>query len=587
MAQEDLSNLYLVLEDEAAARDQASEKFSCQFCGAKFNKECSLYGHLNSHKNISLVCQICPQPQTFSSVKLFRKHTKEHTGTTHPHSCSICGLKFDRQSQLKYHIEKNHEKKIKFKCDVCGKGFYKESDLKSHLNIHTDGKKFNCDICSKSFSHISNLNRHKRIHSNEKNYVCKECGKRFNQTSTLNNHLRIHSTNVFGQCPQCPKKFKTGRVLLQHLRSAHDYSDERIQNVSRNSVLFSHRKYLDLISPADQNKWTSKTFYCKTCGEQFPFKALLTTHEKNHLIDESSNDFASISTFKDTETRLNVNFLSSLPLPNVQEKGIKQVPVLPGTSKINVNQIIQNYTFPSNLQKDQIIIINNPEPLQMWEDGVEETTTIEFVLDEEEQESTGTQPLTAAQKTDEGHEEARENGVTPDQDLSEFRCEFCNKSFAKKSNLQSHIGLHDKTERKHKCSECLETFAWKSSLNRHIEKQHSGKNILHSCTWCEKTYKVQSVLKDHIRRDHALERKYQCDLCDKAFFKNNDLNYHKRLHLSIKPYECKHCGKCFSHLSHLHRHTRTHTGEKPYSCNECGKKFNQSSALNTHKNTHV
>ena len=583
MTQEDLSSLFLVLEDETVAEDQATDKFSCQFCGAKFSKECSLYGHLNSHKDISLTCDTCQQ--TFSSVKLFRKHIKEHTGTTHPHQCRICGLKFDRQSQLKYHTEKNHEKKIKFKCDTCGKGFYKESDLKTHLNIHTEGKKFNCDICPKSFSHISNLNRHKRIHSNEKNYVCKECGMRFNQSSTLNNHLRIHSTNVFGQCPQCPKQFKTGRVLAQHLKTAHDYSDERIKNVSRNSVLFSHRKYLDLITPSDQNKLTSKTFYCKTCGEQFPFKTLLTTHEKTH--HESSN-IDCMSNIKDadaTQSRINVNFLSSMPIPIAQGESNEQLPETSGTLKIDVNQIIQNYMFPSKLQDDQVIIINNPEQKQMWDDGdgAVETTTIEFVLDEVQGSS---EVPTSVPFPTEVPDVVNDNAAASNLD-NKFWCEICKKAFTKKSNLLSHIGLHDKSVRKHKCSECLETFAWKSSLNRHIEKKHSSLHTLYSCSWCDKTYKAQSVMKDHIRRDHALERKYQCDLCDKAFFKQNDLNYHKRLHLSLKPYECNQCGKSFSHLSHLHRHNRIHTGEKPYSCTDCGKQFNQSSALKTHKNTHL
>ena len=581
MTQEELSSLFLVLEDEAAAGDQALEKFSCQFCGAKFSKECSLYGHLNSHKDISLTCETCQQ--TFSSVKSFRKHIKEHTGTTHPHQCSLCGLKFDRQSQLKYHTEKNHEKKIKYKCDTCGKGFYKESDLKTHLNIHTESTKFNCDICPKSFNHISNLNRHKRTHTNEKNYVCKECGKRFNQTSTLNNHLRIHSTNIFGQCPQCPKQFKTGRILTQHLKTAHEYTDEKIKNISRNSVLFSHRKYLDLITPTDQHKLTSKTFYCKICGEQFPFKTLLTSHEKTH---DNATNIDVTSSIKDMETsqaRINVNFLSSLPLPNVQGDSTVQLSETSGTIKLDVNQIIQNYTFPSKLQDDQVIIINNPEQKQMWDDGAVETTTIEFVLDEVKG---TTDEMSTVQYPDGVPSVVNDKAVTSNKE-NKYWCEICEKGFAKKSNLLSHIGLHDKSVRKHKCPECTDTFAWKSSLNRHVERQHSGLHTLYSCSWCDKTYKVHSGLKDHIRRDHALERKYQCDLCEKAFFKLNDLDYHKRLHLSLKPYECNYCGKCFSHLSHLHRHNRIHTGEKPYSCIDCGKQFNQSSALKTHKNTHL
>merc|ERR1719418_479415 len=85
-------------------------------------------------------------------------HSREHTGSTHPFQCKDCGFKFDRHSQLKYHVDKKHNNVVKFKCDICDKGFYKESDLRSHLDVHTGTKKHNCDICSKSFGHISNLN---------------------------------------------------------------------------------------------------------------------------------------------------------------------------------------------------------------------------------------------------------------------------------------------------------------------------------------------------------------------------------------------------------------------------------------------
>ena len=88
----------------------------------------------------------------------------EHEGNSHPFSCEFpnCGLKFDRKSQLRYHVERNHENVVKFTCDVCHKGFYKESDFKLHTDRHTGNKKYKCSQCDKSFTHVSNLNRHKR-----------------------------------------------------------------------------------------------------------------------------------------------------------------------------------------------------------------------------------------------------------------------------------------------------------------------------------------------------------------------------------------------------------------------------------------
>ena len=41
---------------------------------------------------------------TLLSLKVFRKHMAEHMRTSHLYKCPHCGLRFDRKSQLRYHI---------------------------------------------------------------------------------------------------------------------------------------------------------------------------------------------------------------------------------------------------------------------------------------------------------------------------------------------------------------------------------------------------------------------------------------------------------------------------------------------------
>jgi len=588
MSSPELDTIFLVLESEETS--QETKKFPCQFCEAKFERESSLYGHLNTHRNLVLSCQAENCQLTFSTLKTYRKHVAEHEGKSHPFCCDICGLKFDRKSQLRYHVERNHEKKVKFQCTFCDKGFYKESDFKLHLDSHTGNKKYKCNDCDKSFTHVSNLNRHKRTHTNEKPYVCKHCGKRFNQTSTLNNHVRIHTANVFGQCPQCPKKFKTGRVLLQHLRRVHAYTEDNLKKVATNSVLFSHRKYLDLLKP-EENEISSKNFYCEVCGQQFTFKDMLKMHmNEEHPVQKSvrcescKKLFDSVGSLvahscsekqgtvkTKTETLQTVTLTSPImKAPAAIEGLIPQA--VEQSVEVNVKQIITSYISPDQQRKEsQIIIVENPGQ-QFWEEPSNiETTTFELVLDES-QFSQGVPPVVTCEPPTLG---------------SVFPCIVCGKNFSKRNNLKSHMGLHNKSDCQHNCDQCEETFAWKSSLNRHKEKVHlKTEESEYSCDFCSKKYKVQSILKDHVKRDHFDERSHQCDMCTKAFYKLNDLKYHRRLHLSIKPYQCTECSKSFSHLSHLHRHKRVHTGEKPYKCDICEKRFNQSSTLKVHRKSH-
>ena len=385
--------------------------------------------------------------------------------------------------------------------------------------------------------------------------------------------MKIHTANVFGQCPQCPKKFKTGRVLLQHLRRVHGYSEEDLKKVASNSVLFSHKKYLDLLKPDENSEISSKNFYCEICGKQFTFKDKLKLHinaehqgQKSLSCDSCKKFFNSVTSLENHNccTKQPTEPVPSDPLEILTGAGddpMMKAPIegfIPGpvepSVEVNVKQIIRSYISPAaqHSKESQIIIVQNPGE-QLWEDpGTNiETTTFELVLDE------------SFSQTEPGKLTVQPSLTTEAATVgSVFPCVVCGKSFSKRSNLKSHMGLHNKADCKHNCDECDQTFAWKSSLNRHKEKVHlqSG-DIEFSCDFCPRKYKVQSILKDHVKRDHFDERKHQCDMCSKSFYKLHDLNYHRRLHLSIKPYQCPDCEKSFSHLSHLYRHKRVHTGQ--------------------------
>jgi len=103
---------YMMEEEGREERQQEEEEgkvYQCQFCPSTFDRELGLYGHLNSHKEETFQCSLATCSSTFPSLKAFRKHMAEHRGTSHPFQCPQCGLRFDRKSQLGYHIESFHQ----------------------------------------------------------------------------------------------------------------------------------------------------------------------------------------------------------------------------------------------------------------------------------------------------------------------------------------------------------------------------------------------------------------------------------------------------------------------------------------------
>ncbi|XP_062304738.1 zinc finger protein 184-like [Osmerus eperlanus] len=113
---------------------------------------------------------------------------------------------------------------------------------------------------------------------------------------------------------------------------------------------------------------------------------------------------------------------------------------------------------------------------------------------------------------------------------------------------------------------------------------HTGKTI-HQCQQCNKRFADKGNLVSHIKR-HKGGKPFQCQQCYKQFAQKGTLVDHMRTHTGEKPFQCQQCNKRFAHKSTLVSHMRTHTGEKPYQCQQCNKRFAHKISIVGHMKTH-
>lgn len=164
-----------------------------------------------------------------------------------------------------------------------------------------------------------------------------------------------------------------------------------------------------------------------------------------------------------------------------------------------------------------------------------------------------------------------------------FKCSLCDRSFVGRPGLTTHV------ERVHigktlKCNYCEKTFAVKSDLRLHV-RIHTGNNIL--CELCGKAFRLRSQLKMHVTAIHTKIRAFKCTMCPKDFVRKVHLDDHIKSHLNIRDKICSTCGKGFTSCHSLIRHRQIHSEIKKFACKLCDARFSQFVGLNSHmKRTH-
>ncbi|CAH2093639.1 unnamed protein product [Euphydryas editha] len=170
-------------------------------------------------------------------------------------------------------------------------------------------------------------------------------------------------------------------------------------------------------------------------------------------------------------------------------------------------------------------------------------------------------------------------------------CDRCpNLKFATKQALMKHSLTHMPLARVWKCPQCSMAFEALWRLQQHLFAKHLDYRP-HKCDQCEKSFQKPSDLKRHKDLHNDIKR-HACPCCEKKFNHKSNLNRHMLLHTKDKPFSCSGCQFRFTQIASLKRHQKNcglfnvenvnqDKTRKNY-CRICGATFQYKSALVEH-----
>lgn len=535
------------------------------------------------NNQLLVTCRLCSK--SFGTIDGLKCHKRLHTGDLF--KCKTCGKEYTRMNHLQRH-ELSHGKRKIHICKICSKTLTRFEHLKRHLMTHLKEKPFSCKSCGRGFSRSEHLQNHLQRCKGEKAYVCEVCNKSFNRPDTLQVHMDTHDNKT----PQYP--------TLDNL----DNIEEHYYEVLCND--FFEPPWTDSEGEEEEGEEDS-------WGRNFNGK---TNTEEEYSSQGESENARLRDGFKVKEGN---NSNGSVDVENCGDYEKRNEGV--DGSKVSESE-------ESNLKNDNGEIVKKTEENRVSDSSDSDYNPKRIVVKKKKR---GRKPSGAGVRMPTGRPRGRPRKVIKVDEESVFKCDVCGKSFTKLSLLETHKeyskicnGSIDPNAQNgvkiHKCDVCNREFNRSNHLKRHMlchlevkpysceictkdftRKDHltlhmrlHDKSIeMYDCDMCEKKFTRTDHLVKHKAAKHGIgervhnEKKYKCNICDRAFTTKKYRDVHLLGHMGEKKFQCKTCEKTFLSKSHLTEHMKFHNdNSKKYLCSECGQRFIRNDYLIIHMRRH-
>ncbi|XP_022919016.1 histone H4 transcription factor [Onthophagus taurus] len=161
-------------------------------------------------------------------------------------------------------------------------------------------------------------------------------------------------------------------------------------------------------------------------------------------------------------------------------------------------------------------------------------------------------------------------------------CPTCGTMFATKTKFCDHRKRQLPLElQSYQCSQCSKLFSTERLLRDHMRAHINH----YKCNFCDMTCPKPSNLAKHIRFRHMNERPFKCNLCKHSCVSKDHLEQHLTTHCGEKLMACDECDFRCRSLYGLERHYQKEHGNgwtHFYECHCCLKRFSRGNQLTKH-----